>query len=211
VPRASIVTITNGVDTDEFCPGSGDRTRFGLPEGKVIGLFAGDLTDPRKNLDTVLKALVAVPELHLAIAGEYKRTKWAGLVERLGLSSRVHFLGFQKDMPQLMRAVDLVLLPSRYEPFGLVILEALATGLPVVTTRSAGASALMTEQVGIVLEDGDDDRAMAQALRTLVSSDDRRQALGRAARKLALQHSWRTMAGQYIALLEAAAQSRRAA
>lgn len=208
VPGARVVTITNGVDTAEFRPGEARRLAFGLPERAVIGLFAGDLKDSRKNLDTVLRALAAVPSLHLAVAGQHEGTPWPSLVAQLGIADRVHFLGFQRDMPGLMRSVDLFVFPSRYEACSLVLLEALASGLPVVTARSAGGAEMIEPGEGIVLSDSEDLGALAAALRGLTLSPERRQELGAAGRQLALRHSWPTMAAQYLELLETAARER---
>ena len=211
VPAASITVITNGVDADEFRPGPPERARFGLPEGARIALFAGDLKSSRKNLDTVLRAQAAVPGLHLAVAGRAEDTPYPAMAQQLGIADRVHFLGFQRDMPALMRSVDLLLFPSRYEPFGLVLLEALATGLPVVTARSAGASQILTPEVGVVLQDSDDHAKLAQAVTGLLDDDTRRSAMSVQARELARTHSWEGMARRYVDLLQDAARERRAA
>jgi glycosyltransferase involved in cell wall biosynthesis len=211
VPPSAITTIVNAVDADEFHPGRADRSQFGLPQGPVIGLFAGDLRDSRKNLGTALRAIVSVPNMHLAVAGGHDGTHWQRLGAELGVADRVHFVGFQRNMPELMRAVDLFVFPSRYEPFGLVILEALASGLPVVTAQSAGGAELVTPQVGVVLEDCDDVPGLAQTLQLLESSPERRTAMATAARAVALQHSWPEMAARYVDLLESAANKRHVA
>jgi glycosyltransferase involved in cell wall biosynthesis len=203
VPAARITTILNGVDADEFRPGFEDRAPFNLPRDAVIGLFAGDLNDSRKNLDTVLHALAAAPELHLAVAGRHEHTRWEQLASEVGVRDRVHFVGFRRDMPQLMRATDLLVFPSRYEPFGLVILEALASGLPVITTRSAGGAEVVSPESGIVLQDSESVDELSAAMRQLSGSRELRESMGHAGRELALRHSWRAMADQYLRLLEA--------
>ncbi len=210
VPPARIVTITNGVDTAEFHPGAAERARFGLPVDVPLALFAGDLKSPRKNLETVLRALVDVPELHLAVAGRIEGSASPAQAESLGVASRVHFIGFQRDMPALMRSVDLFAFPSRYEACSLVLLEALASGLPVVTASSAGGAELITPDVGVVLEDSDDHRRLADTLRALVTDPAERSAMGARARAVAEHHSWSGMAQRYIGLLEAAAAARNA-
>lgn len=209
VPAAKITTILNGVSADEFQPGMARRERFGLPNAVPIALFAGDLKSPRKNLDTVLRALVTVPGLHLAVAGRHDRTPWPGMASRLGIVDRVHFVGFQEDMPELMRASDLFVFPSRYEPFGLVILEALACGLPVVTAKSAGAADIITSEVGIALDDSEDVEGLSAALKALASNPGRRKVMADAARRLGLDHSWPAMARDYLRLLEEAHRTRR--
>ncbi len=209
VPEERIRTILNGVDAEEFHPGPPERARFGLPEGVKIALFAGDLRSPRKNLDTLLQAAVNVPDLHVAVAGREGGTPYPGLARKLGIDERVHFLGFQKAMPALMRSVDILAFPSRYEPCGLVLLEAMASGLPVITARSTGGADFITPDVGIVLEDSEDVAGLAAAIQSVLADDARYAAMSRHAAAAAKRHSWQAMAGQYIDLLREAADQRR--
>jgi glycosyltransferase involved in cell wall biosynthesis len=209
VPDERIHTILNGVDAKEFHPGPSQRDRFGLPAHVHLALFAGDLRSPRKNLDTLLKAQAAVPDLHVAVAGREAGTPYPDLASKLGIAERVHFLGFQKDMPALMRSVDLLAFPSRYEPCGLVLLEAMASGMPVITSRSAGAADFITPDIGIVLENSEDVAALAAAIRSVFADDNRRAAMSRQACAAAQRHSWEAMAGRYIDLLLEAADQRR--
>ncbi|MDM9381025.1 glycosyltransferase family 4 protein [Chlorogloeopsis sp. ULAP01] len=194
--------ILNGVDLQEFSPGTSDRKIWGLPNAVPLALFAGDIRIPRKNLDTVLQALVKVPELHLAVAGITEGSPYLQLADSLGLSDRVHFLGLRYDVPQLMKAVDFLVFPSRYEPFGLVVIEAMACGLPVITAQTTGAAELVTPESGIVLPDPDDAGALAQALLALASDHALRERMGKVARALAQNHSWDQMAQRYVDLFE---------
>jgi glycosyltransferase involved in cell wall biosynthesis len=211
VPADRVVTITNGVDTEEFCPGPAQRAEFNLPQDVVIALFAGDLTSGRKNLDTVVRALAQVPALHLAVAGRAEGTPYPALARSLGVADRVHFLGFQRKMAALMRSVDIFAFPSRYDPFPLALLEALASGLPIVTACSVGGSDLIGADAGIVMEDSDDVGACARALTELADNAERRRAMGRQARTLAERHSWPAMADRYLQLFRDIADTRRVA
>jgi glycosyltransferase involved in cell wall biosynthesis len=92
--------------------------------------------------------------------------------------------------------------PSRYEPFGLVVIEAMAAGLPVITASTTGAAELVTPESGIVLPNPDDDRALAQALLLLAGDRNLRSQMGQAARAIAQQHSWDKMAQSYVNLFE---------
>ncbi|WP_414575266.1 glycosyltransferase family 4 protein [Anabaena sp. CCY 9402-a] len=202
VSPQSIQVIVNGVDLQEFSPGNSDRLQWGLPEGVPLALFAGDIRLSRKNLDTVLKALVQVPDLHLAVAGITEGSPYLQLAESLGLKERVHFLGLRRDIPDLMKAVDFVVFPSRYEPFGLVVIEAMASGLPVITASSTGAADLVKPEAGIVLADSDDVEGLAKAMFSLSSDRHLRQTMGESARAIATQHSWTRMAQCYVDLFE---------
>lgn len=200
VPRAKIRVIVNGVDLQEFSPGVTSRQQLGLPENVTLALFAGDIRISRKNLDTVLHALVKVPNLHLAVVGETKNSPYPQMVVDLKLSERVHFLGYRHDMPLLQKASDFFVFPSRYEPFGLVIIEAMASGLPVITAKTTGAADLITPACGIVLPDCDDINALADALKLLNSDRILRQQMGKVARTVAEHHSWKNMAQTYVDL-----------
>ncbi len=202
VPRSHIRVIVNGVDLQEFSPGVASRQKLGLPENVTLALFAGDIRTPRKNLDTVLHALVKVPDLHLAVVGETENSPYPQLAASLGLSQRVHFLGYRHDIAQIMQAVDLLVFPSRYEPFGLVVIEAMASGLPIITASTTGAADIVTPECGVVLPDSDDIDALASALLSLVSDRAIMQQMGKAARSIAEQHSWNTMAQTYVNLFE---------
>jgi glycosyltransferase involved in cell wall biosynthesis len=201
VPEEKLRVFMCGVDLQEFSPGYTDRRKFGLPEQVPLALFVGDIRINRKNLDTVLHALTQVPELHLAIMAA-EDSSYPQLAKELGLDARVHFLEPQLPVSEVMRAVDLFVFPSRYEPYGLVVIEAMASGLPVITTATTGAAEVVTPECGIVLSDSEDTDALAQALSTLANEPELRNAMGKAARSIAEQHSWASMAQTYVDLLE---------
>ena len=202
VSRSRIRVIVNGVDLEEFAPGESDRQKLGLPENVTLALFAGDIRTPRKNLDTVLHALAKVPDLNLVVVRHTQGSPFPELAASLGLSDRVHFVGFRRDIPQIMQAVDLFVFPSRYEACSLVLLEALSSGLPVTTATATGGGELVTPECGIVLSDSDDIDALAVALMSLVKDIPLMQQMGKAARFVAEQHSWTTMAQTYVDLFE---------
>lgn len=202
VPRSTIRVIVNGVDLQEFAPGEALRQKLGLPEKVTLALFAGDIRTPRKNLDTVLQALAKVPNLHLAVVGSTEGSPFPQLAAELGLTERVHFMGYRRDIADIMRTVDLFVFPSRYEACTLVLLEALSSGLPVITATATGGAELVTPECGIVLPDSDDIQALAAAMLSLVKEPSRMQQMGAAARIVAEQHSWTTMAQTYLDLFE---------
>lgn len=202
VPQECIRVISNGVDLQEFSPGDADRKKWGLPSHTTIALFVGDIRTPRKNLDTVLQALVQVPELHLAVVGSTTGSPYPHLAANLELDTRVHFLGLRQDVPEIMKAVDFLVFPSHYETFGLVVIEAMASGLPVITAATTGAAELITPECGVVLPNSDDTYALVKALNTLKSDRIERKRMGRVGRDIAEQHSWVSMARSYVNLFE---------
>ncbi len=201
VPRNKVEVIPNGVDLDDFKPGSADRLRLKLPWGVLLALFVGDTMTDRKNLSTVLRAIKHLPGVHLAIAGKMEGSPFPSLRDELGLKDRVHFLGYRRDVPDLMRAADVVVFPSAYEPFGLVVLEALATGTPVVTAIGVGSAPIAAEAGMPIVERCTDDRELADAIQTSLHLGANSSTAARA-RRVAERFSWSSMAAQYLDLFQ---------
>jgi glycosyltransferase involved in cell wall biosynthesis len=204
VAADKIQVVLNGVDLQEFYPGKENRSVLGLPEAVPLALFAGDIRSNRKNLDTVLRALVEVPQLHLAVIGSINRSTYPALAQELGLTGRVHFMDFRRDISALMRASDFFVFPSRYEACTLVLLEAMASGLPVITAVTTGGSEIVNSQCGIVLSDSEDVMGLATAMSGLTDGPERCQEMGLKARQVAEQYSWQITAHQYISIFEGA-------
>ncbi|WP_407641946.1 glycosyltransferase family 4 protein [Calothrix rhizosoleniae] len=202
VPSTKIRTIINGVDLEEFTPGNTSRTQLGLPENVPLALFVGDIRTTRKNLDTILHGLVKVPNLHLAVVGSTEGSPFPQLAASLGLEKRVHFLGYRRDIAEIMRTADVFVFPSRYEACTLVLLEAMASGLPVITATSTGGAELVTSESGIVLPDCNDIDGLSKAMLSLVSDSLLMESMGKAGRSVAEQHSWKIMAQTYVDLFE---------
>lgn len=194
--------IYNGVDLDEFFPGKADRHIWQLPNSVPMALFAGDIRHNRKNLDSILKALLLVPALHLAVVGTTEGSPYPKIAKELDISNRVHFLNFRSDIACIMRAVDFFVFPSRYEPFGMVITEAMASGLPIITSVNTGAAEIVSKDCGFVLEDAEDISTLADALKTLSSSSKLKSKMGKASRVVVEQHDWSSKAQSYIQLFE---------
>lgn len=180
----------------------GEATSANVSDRPFMLLFAGDIQIPRKNLDTVLCALEHTPKhVHLAIAADVSNgNPYASRVAAAGLADRVHFLGLVKRMPALMRSVDAFVFPSRYEPLGLVLLEAMSSGLPVITVKSAGGAELIDAASGIILDDPNDVDSLAAAITSLIADPARTREMGLAARHNALPLGWRSMGERYLAL-----------
>lgn len=202
-----VEVVVNGVDLDEFAPGPADRAMLGLPTDVPLGLFVGDVRSSIKNLDAVLEGLAHVPDAHLAVAGCLADSPYPALADRLGVAGRVHFLDFRRDVADLMRAADFFALPSRRDSCPLVLLEAMASGLPVITSRNVGTANLVTADAGFVLDDPDDQATMQHALHTFATNPVRRTGMGQGARRIAEEHSWARMAARYVDLLEALVSS----
>jgi glycosyltransferase involved in cell wall biosynthesis len=201
VPPDRIEVIYNGVDTEQFFPGPAERDSFGLPSHVPLALFVGDIRTPRKNMDTVLRALQRTPEVHLAVAGSVKGSPYPALARELGVSERVIFLDKVSRMASLMRSVDLFVFPSRYEAHPLVVLEAMASGLPAVVSGNFGAESFLGDG-GHILKDPNDVNALAALMNELMQAPEKRRSMALAARERALGMQWSTMASAYIDVYE---------
>lgn len=202
ISEKRVVVIVNGVDIEEFHPAPTDRATLGLPDSVPLALFVGDIRSLRKNLDTVLKALVDVPQLYLVVVGDTEKSPYPAMAERLDVQTRVHFMGYRRDVAHIMQAVDLFVFPSRYEACSLVLLEALASGLPVITAMSTGGVEIITPDCGIVLSHPDDTPALVNALHQLTADPHKRQKMGHSARQTAEGHTWTQMASRYLEVFE---------
>jgi UDP-glucose:(heptosyl)LPS alpha-1,3-glucosyltransferase len=183
--------IRNGVALERFdLPRSErERLRAELAAGEdPVFLLAGS-GFARKGLDTALRALArARAPAQLWVAGSDDTRPWRSLASSLGVAPRVRFLGFRADLPVVCAAADALLLPTRYDAFANVCLEAAAAGLPVVTSGANGAAELFRE-AGRVVEDPEQVGGFAEAIEALAEPDLRRK-LGEAARAAAATHSW---------------------
>jgi glycosyltransferase involved in cell wall biosynthesis len=205
IPARKVQTIINGVSLDEFYPGIEQREQLGLPLNVPLALFVGDIRTSRKNLDTVLRALLQMPGEHLAVVGDLKNSPYPAIASGLGLTDRVHFLGYRKDVAKIMRACDVFVFPSRYEACSLALLEAMASGLPVLTSQAAGGSEIVTPACGVVLQDPEDAAGLAAAVVRFTNGDNSRACI--ASRTVAEAHSWSQMAAEYVRLFESIVNS----
>jgi glycosyltransferase involved in cell wall biosynthesis len=123
-----------------------------------------------KGIDTLLRAAVAVPSLYLWLAGDGpERAAYEALARELGLADRTRFLGWRQDRKALLEACDICVLPSRYEPFGTVIIEAWAAGRPLVATDADGARQYVHDGADGLLCPRDDPPALADRLSRLLA------------------------------------------
>jgi UDP-glucose:(heptosyl)LPS alpha-1,3-glucosyltransferase len=195
-----IRVIPNGVDTEAFSPPeSRAAARPGvaeltgeLPEDAVALLFAGYEFE-RKGLATVLEAMAASGDqrLHLWVAGSAEAGPYERLAERAGIAGRVRFLGHQAELAPLFQAADAFVFPTTYEPFGLVLIEALACGTPVITSRLAGMAGWMEDGAqGLLLDRPQDSAELSEALRRFVARREDWPRMQASARTLAEDFSW---------------------
>jgi glycosyltransferase involved in cell wall biosynthesis len=167
---------------------AGVRARWGVPKDAAVVLFCAKL-QAWKRPDDLLRAFarVAYPDAYLVFAGEGAlRPSLVSEAESLGVASRIRFLGFvnQSGLPDTYAASDILVLPSEYEPFGVVVNEAMLCRCPVIVSDRVGARFDLVKEgeTGYVFPCGDID-ALASVLRVALNDRPRLQRIGEAARK----------------------------
>ena len=187
VPPERIEVIRNGVEPGSAIDADERRAiRVGLlgHEPQTIALFVGRLVEC-KNVPVLLRALALVPALtrpHLVLAGDGPlKPELIAQAQRLGIASHAHFLGERSDTRTLMQAADLLVLPSKEEGLSNVILEAMATGCPVIASAVGGNPELVEHPRSGLLFPPDDASALAAGLVRLASDPELRLRLATAA------------------------------
>jgi glycosyltransferase involved in cell wall biosynthesis len=189
VPRHKTRTIHYGIDLNRFRPKRNVKVReeLGLRSGDTALGTVARFTEQKGHtvlLDAAPVVLKAFPRAHFIFAGDGPlRETLQAQSERLGLMGRVHFLGFRSDVPEMLNAFDVFVLPSLYEGLPNAVLEAMACGLPVVATRVDGTPEAVVHGESGLLVDPADPRRLADALVRVLSNARLRNRLGRAARK----------------------------
>ena len=214
IPSDRIHTVYLGIDPEQFRPPSEQakaalRAGFGWPVDRPVVVFVGGLGDRRKGFDTLFTAwqrLCSHPawDCDLMVVGRGPELKdWTRRAAPLG--ARIRFLGFRKDVPQILAAADTLVAPTRYESYGLSVQEALCCGLPAFVSRAAGVAERYPGNLQDLLISNPDDadelaakltawRECRQAYRTAVSG------LSGSLRS----YTWRVMSERMMNLMEGA-------
>lgn len=176
------------------------RQELGLPLGGTCLLFVGH-DYGKKGLAALLKVMPALPaEVLLMVVGNPTQAAvFRDLASNLGIASRVYFLGSLKDISPVYSAADILVHPTLEDTFGMVVLEAMAHGLPVIVSneRYCGISALLADRGNaLLLNDPEDVAEMGDILNDLVRDVASQQRLGRAAIAFARLHDWPAIAAQ---------------
>jgi UDP-glucose:(heptosyl)LPS alpha-1,3-glucosyltransferase len=210
VPRERISLVPYPIDLDRFrsLAPDGLRRRLGVEEGARLVLFMGHDFE-RKGLGEAIAAVAGLPDAHLAVVGDGPRDEYETAARRAGARDRVHFLGATEEPERLLAEADVFLLPTRNDVWGIAIVEALAAGLPVVTTEAAGAAPLVgSSGAGVVLRAADP-AAIREALQPLLSDEARRRELGELGRAAASAYGIGPFADATLAVYERVHQERR--
>jgi len=192
LPKERIRVIPYGIEVEAFDPAKHskkeNRRQFDLPEDRFLVGLVGRIEEAKGQdvaIDAFAKANLA--NAMLVICGAAQTKDYLDHLKKraaaLKIEESVRFLPFTSEIPALMNAFDLSLLPSRGETFGLVVIEAMAAGIPVIGTDAEGVPEIIRqEENGLLVPPGDSD-ALANSLRRLTEDGTLRDRLGRQARQ----------------------------
>lgn len=214
-----VIVIPPGVDLERFQPidKTEAKNRVGIPCGDKNIMFAGRI-EPLKGIDTLIQAMALIrqryPEVMentcVAIIGgdpwadnpDTEMARLQALREALGINDLVLFLGAkdQDVLPNYYAAAEMVVMPSHYESFGMVALEAMAMGRPVIASEVGGLAYLIQDGINGYHVPTRDPEALAERIYELLSNANCREEMGIAARHYAERFDWKIIAGRLLAV-----------
>jgi D-inositol-3-phosphate glycosyltransferase len=222
--HAPIVVIPGGVDLERFrpLPTMAARAELGLRAEEKVVLFVGRI-QRLKGLEVLLRAFARLGDLdaRLLIVGgrpgtspeSREITRLQHLATRLGVAERTQFLGAvaHAELPTYYSAADVSVMPSSYESFGLVAVESLACGTPVVATRVGGLRSIVRDGETGLLVPWRDAELFAERLRRVLTDEALRAHLAGQARESVLDYGWDRIADEHLALYDQVRAARREA
>ena len=202
LPIRRVDIVPNGVDLETFRPPED------WPNDDGYVLFVGRLV-PQKGVTFLLQALSVVlqrcPDTRLIIAGDGELDLFLKRIARhLGIPHRVTFVDWKTggDLVELYQRAKLVVVPSCYEPFGIVALEAMACGRPVIASRTGGLVEIVDDGVNGLLVEVGNYLQLAQRMVTLMQDDEQRRRIGQSARRRAAEFAWQRVSERTLELYE---------
>lgn len=202
--RSDVTVIPNAVDLSRFNPH--ERLRRRAPSREALKFSEHDFVLllvgndwKKKGLLTLLNAVAVLPEfpLRVLVAGRDNRTPFLVQIRRLNLEGRVRFEESSPDVMQFYAAADLYAGPSLHDSFALPPIEAMACGLPVITSVNNGGSQIITEGVdGFILNNPGDSAMLARLVRQLYQHPDLRRSVGENAARTAQSYTWERTASE---------------
>ncbi|HEX4063598.1 MAG TPA: glycosyltransferase [Streptosporangiaceae bacterium] len=216
-----VYVVPCGVDVAHFHPGGPGQPAG--PDGRPGCVVTLGRLVPRKGVDTMIAALAGVPDAELVVAGgppqaqlddEPEVWRLRKVAAETGVASRVTFTGrvAHEDVPALLRSADVIVSVPSYEPFGIVPLEAMACGVPIVASAVGGHLDTVADGVTGLLTPPGDPQALAQRLRVLLDHPARRRGLGAAGvARVRTRYTWAQVAAETEAVYTAVRSARPAA
>jgi len=207
IPEDKVITIHLTVDVKKFKPDSEKRSKvrekYGIDEDTIVLMFAG-ADFKRKGLANLIKALPMIKEnVKVFIVGSGKSKYYKNLAMKLNVLDKIIFTGRVRDIAEYYSASDIFVFPTMYEPFGFVIAEAMASGLAVVTSKTAGAAEFIRDGFnGLLIDDPTNPMEIAEKVNSLNKDEGFRMSLGRNARKTIERYTWDDVAKRTLEVYE---------
>jgi UDP-glucose:(heptosyl)LPS alpha-1,3-glucosyltransferase len=211
VPEDIVHVCYSGVNPEEFNPKHRRaalreiRNKFEIEKDELLLLFVGN-PFYRKGVRPLIKSLryIKNKDFKLLISGKDDPEPYMKLAKKLGVSDLIQWnIGLTYDIYKFFAAGDVFVFPTFYEPFGLVIIEAMASGLPIVTSRLAGAAELIDDgKEGLLLENPKNEKEVADKLNYLLDNESLLRKMGRNARGKAERHPWSRTAKDMLEVFE---------
>lgn len=192
-----LTVIPHGTDTQVFRPARDEmeklelRSRLGVPGPGLVWLFVGEAV---KGLKETIAELRRFPDARLLVVSRSDPAPYRTQAEALGVNHRVVFVGFTPQPEIAYRAADVFVYPSPYEPFGMVVTEAMSSGLACIVGAEVGAAELMSHGGDGYLFDPSDSASLHQYLEALASDAELLRRVGIAARRTISHHDWEACA-----------------
>lgn len=208
IPEQKITVICNSVDARRYrqpVDRAAVRSALGLPEQARVAAVVATFKRQKGHrylIDAAGLAVARYPDLHILLVGDGElRDDLLAQVRSAGLAEHIHFLGSRQDVPDLLGASDCFILPSLWEGLSMALVEAMASGLPVIATEVSGTNQVMVDgETGLLVPPGDVAR-LAEAMLALLADPERARAMGEAARRRVEEYfSARRQAVDHIAL-----------
>ncbi|MFN3966284.1 MAG: glycosyltransferase family 4 protein [Endomicrobiia bacterium] len=198
VPFGDIVVVPLGVDLNKFNPEhkklyrSEIRNKYNISEEEIVLLFVG-YDFHRKGLEFVIKAISRLKnqDIKLLVVGRDKVWPYINLAKKINVIDKIIFVGAQNEINKFYSASDIFVFPTIYEPFGLVVIEAMASGLPVIVSKIAGSAEIITDSKdGMLIGDPKNVEEISEKLYFLIKNKELREEIGKNARITAENFSW---------------------
>jgi D-inositol-3-phosphate glycosyltransferase len=204
-----VTVVPCGVDLDRFTPdGPVAPAEGGHRRAVVLSRFV-----ERKGIGNAIEAVSGLPDVELLIGGgppagllddDPEAVRYQSMIDRLGARGRIRLLGAvpRDEVPQLLRSADVVICTPWYEPFGIVAVEAMACGVPVIASRIGGLAETVVDGVTGRHVPPRDPAALSRALRRLLEDDEGRARMGAAAAERARRYGWDRVAAETLGVAE---------
>ncbi|PIZ74376.1 hypothetical protein COY07_00765 [Candidatus Peregrinibacteria bacterium CG_4_10_14_0_2_um_filter_43_11] len=180
IPQERLNLVHNGIELNRFLDKM-NGAQLPIPPGDTVITCIAEM-HPRKGhrflLDAFSELQKTIPDLHLMLVGTGPLED--ELKKKYGDQPNIHFLGWREDVPEILKASDLFVLPSLKEAFGLVVVEAMASGVPVIATRAGGVPELVEDGKSGLLVPPADSTALTSAIATLIHDPERRRIIQKA-------------------------------